>query len=102
MSDDKKEVAKKTAGDDSLLLPWILQYFKYAGAVLSIWLFGYTRFSPSWLLLGLVVFIWKERTTKRKHLKIQIQQQIALNEQGTILARVEDLPSWVSYLSSCE
>lgn len=100
MADDKKTAAakKKAAGDETQLLPIIIRYFKLAGLALSVYIFGYTQFSPSWILLGLVVYVWKEKHTQRKHLRIKIQQQLAKDEESTILARVEDLPSWVSKL----
>ncbi|XP_060068072.1 extended synaptotagmin-2-like isoform X3 [Ylistrum balloti] len=99
MPDDKKTAVakKKAAGDETRLLPIILRYFKLAGVALAVYGFGYTQFSPSWILLGLLAYVWKEKITQRKHLQIKIQQQIAKDEESTILARVEDLPSWVHF-----
>ncbi|XP_033732224.1 extended synaptotagmin-1-like isoform X3 [Pecten maximus] len=99
MPDDKKNVVakKKAAGDETRLLPIILRYFKLAGVALAVYGFGYTQFSPGWILMGLVAYVWKEKHNQRKHLQIKIQQQIAKDEESTILARVEDLPSWVHF-----
>ncbi|XP_069121833.1 extended synaptotagmin-2-like isoform X4 [Argopecten irradians] len=99
MPDDKKNAVaqKKLAGDETRLLPIILRYFKLAGVALAVYGFGYTQFSPSWILVGLLAYVWKEKRTQRKHLQIKIQQQIAKDEESTILARVEDLPSWVHF-----
>lgn len=86
---------KKRALDDNLLLNLVQRYFKLAGLVLLIWFVGYFNFSPSWLLLGLIVYIWKEKHTKERQHQIQIAQQTARGEKDAILARVDDLPSWV-------
>ncbi|XP_012938317.1 extended synaptotagmin-2 [Aplysia californica] len=91
----KKE--RKAVVEETLLLNSVQRYFKLAGVVLGIWLVGYTRFSVSWLLLLLVVYVWKERHTKAKKHRTAIAQEIARDEKSVILARVEDLPSWVNF-----
>lgn len=82
--------------EDALLLTAVQSYFKKAALVLAVWATGYFKFSPSWLLLGLVVYVWKERHQAAKKNTIAIAQEIARDEKGVILARVEDLPSWVN------
>ncbi|ESO96571.1 extended synaptotagmin-like protein 2-like protein variant [Lottia gigantea] len=90
--------AKRTAVlEDTLLFNAVKNYFKYAGVVLGVWGFGYFSFSPSWLLLGLVLFIWKEKNKTSQKLQIAISQEAAKDERAAILARVEDLPSWVFF-----
>lgn len=81
--------------DDTLLLNVVTSFFKKAAVVLAVWVTGYYKFSPSWLLLGLVLYVWKERHVAARRHGIAISQQIARDERGAILARVEDLPSWV-------
>ena len=80
------------------MLNLVKQYFKYAGAVVAIWGFGYWQFSPAWLMLGLVAYVWKEKKVKEHKRRIEISQQASRNEKAAILARVEDLPSWVNIL----
>ena len=82
--------------EETLVLNLVKQYFKYAGAVVAIWGFGYWQFSPAWLMLGLVAFVWKEKKVKEHKRRIEISQQASKNEKAAILARVEDLPSWVN------
>lgn len=91
-----KKLKKKTASDETQLLYLVTKYFKLAGVTLAVWFVGWTRFSPSWLLLGLVLYLWKERHVKQRHRRMKMMQQIAENEKEVILATVEDLPSWVS------
>lgn len=86
---------RKAVVEDTLLVSVLKRYFKYAGAALAVWGFGYYQFSPAWILLGLVVITWKEKHNKLQQKKIEISQQAARNEKEAILARVEDLPSWV-------
>ncbi|BFZ06345.1 hypothetical protein BsWGS_09385 [Bradybaena similaris] len=88
---------RKTVVEDTLLMQVVQRYFKLAGVVSLVWLVGYCKFSVSWLWLLLVVFVWKEKHTKAKRHKISISQEIARNEKDVILARVEDLPSWVNF-----
>ena len=87
---------RKAVVEDTLLMKVVQKYFKLAGAVSVVWLVGYFKFSVSWLWLLLVVYVWKDRNTKAKQHKTAISQEIARDEKSVILARVEDLPSWVS------
>lgn len=101
MSDNKKDSKsspKKAVADDSNLTSSITKYFKFAAGTLLVWGAGYFHFSPSWLLIGLVLYVWKDRHVKKRHRQIRIQQQLAQDEQQTILANMEDLPSWVRTL----
>ncbi|XP_041372347.1 extended synaptotagmin-2-like [Gigantopelta aegis] len=88
---------RKSADEDTMLVKVVTEYFKLAGATLFVWFFGYFQFSPSWLLLGLVVYSWKAKHNKDKKWKIKIAQEIARDEREAILARVEELPSWVYF-----
>ncbi|KAL5010091.1 hypothetical protein ScPMuIL_012396 [Solemya velum] len=88
---------KRKALEDNLLLNLVQRYFKLAGLVLLIWFVGYFSFSPSWLLLGLIVYIWKEKHTRDRQHQIHIAQQTARGEKDAVLARVDDLPSWVFF-----
>jgi hypothetical protein len=56
MADANKDAPRKRkiATDDTQLLYLVTKYFKLAGVTLAIWFFGWSKFSPSWLLLGLI------------------------------------------------
>ncbi|KAL8564138.1 hypothetical protein ACOMHN_035743 [Nucella lapillus] len=88
---------RKAVVEDTMLLNSVQSYFKKAAVVLAVWATGYFKFSPSWLLLGLVVYVWKEKKQAKKKNSIAIAQAIARDEKGVILARVEDLPAWVFF-----
>ena len=92
---------KKTAKQGMDYLAYLIKYFKTCGFVLPIWLLGYFNFSPSWVLLGLFAYLMGEEYRKIKDSKLQMARQSVLNEKEAILARTEDLPSWVSKVSTC-
>lgn len=96
-NDSPARPARKSVKEETLLLNLVKQYFKYAGAVVAIWGFGYWQFSPAWLMLGLVAYVWKEKKNTENQKKIEISQHASKNEKEAILARVEDLPSWVFF-----
>ena len=99
MADANKDAPRKRkiATDDTQLLYLVTKYFKLAGVTLAIWFFGWSKFSPSWLLLGLVLYMWKDRHVKQRQHRMKMQQQMADNEKEVILATVDDLPSWVHF-----
>ncbi|XP_059178105.1 extended synaptotagmin-2-like isoform X3 [Physella acuta] len=93
----KHKEPRKTVVEDTLLMKVVQKYFKLAGVVSAVWLVGYFKFSVSWLWLLLVFYVWKERQNKSNEHRICISQQLATDEKSVILARVEDLPSWVNF-----
>lgn len=97
MSDVAPKSPRKARIEETQLVNVVFKYFKLAGVAVGVWLSGYLNFSPSWLLIGLILYVWKERQGQRKKLQIEIRQDIARDEQSAILARVEDLPSWVCF-----
>lgn len=96
-SQKRKSKTAAVKVDETQLLHLVTKYFKLAGVTLAIWFLGWTRFSPSWLLLGLVLYMWKERHVKKRHQRMRMQQQMCDNEKEVILATVDDLPSWVHF-----
>ena len=88
---------QRSVEDDSMLSNVVTSFFKKAAVVLAVWAAGYYRFSPSWLVLGLALFIWKERRDTTNRDATAVAQAIAKDERAFILAKVKDLPSWVSW-----
>ena len=78
------------------MLNVVKKYLKMAGGVSVVWMMGYYGVSVSWLWILLIPYVWKSRINKAKHHKTALAQEIAKDEKSVILARVEDLPSWVS------
>lgn len=83
------------------LMSLLMKYFKTAGFLLSVWTLGYFRFSSSWILFALFFYIGNEEWRKGKDSKRAFARDAALgNEQRAILARVDELPAWVSSTTS--
>ncbi len=88
---------KKTAKQGMDYLKCIIKYFKSCGFVLPIWVLGYFNFSPAWVLLGLFGFVMGNEYKKIKDSRTHMAKDLVTNEKAAILARTEDLPSWVSF-----
>ena len=78
------------------LLPLVTKYFKSAGLLLLVWSLGYFRFSSTWVLIGMFFYVANEEYRKVKNAKKAFAQQAVRNEKQAILARTDELPSWVS------
>ncbi len=89
---------KKAAKQGIDYLQYLIKYFKSCGFVLPIWVLGYFNFSALWVLLGLFAFLMGEEYRKIKESRMQMVRQSVTNEKEAILARTEDLPSWVSFI----
>ncbi|XP_013391900.1 extended synaptotagmin-2-like isoform X2 [Lingula anatina] len=98
MADNQSQVAPPPpAKGDTTILQLVVRYLKLVALLLLVWIMGYFDFSVSWILLGLFIFMWNETYQRRKKLQTEIAQFSAKNEKDEILARVEDLPSWVFF-----
>lgn len=78
------------------LLQHLIKYFKYAGILFLIWNVGYWRFSPSWILLALFFYMLNEEYRKSKESKLDFARTAMKDEKEAILAKIDELPSWVS------
>lgn len=98
-SDDDKQIATRTIGTGSNIVHLIYNFTKQAGKIAVVYLLGYFNISPAWLLAPVVLSVLREEWGKEKKLKRDIAKAAALsNEKEVILARVDDLPAWVSSL----
>ncbi len=88
--------SKKTQNQELDYISYLIKYFKTCGFVLPIWLIGYFTWSPLWVMVGLFAYMMGEEYRKVKQTKLDFAKQAVLNEKEAILARVDELPSWVS------
>lgn len=73
---------------------------KQVATVSVIYLLGYFNISPAWLIGPLVLSVMRDKWKKEKELKRNVAKASALtNEKDVILARIDELPAWVSQLS---
>ena len=74
----------------------ILSFAKKISTVAAVYLLGYFEFSVAWLIGPIIFSVIRQEWRKEKDLKRNIAKAAALcNEKDVILARVDDLPSWV-------
>merc|ERR1712098_1024054 len=63
-----------------------------------VYMWGYFGFSQGWLLTPLIFSVLRYQWKKEKEFKITSAQNFAeADEKEVILARVQDLPSWVFF-----
>jgi len=72
-------------------------FLRRAAAVLGVWAVGYLDFSPAWLLGGIVLSVMREKWRREKRTKRELARAIALNSEQVVLAKLQDLPSWVHF-----
>ena len=93
----KKEAAKPPPQvRQPQYLAHLIKYFKYAGVLFLVWNVGFWRFSPSWVLLALFFYMLNEEYRKTKEARIAFAKEAMVDEKKAILARTDELPSWVS------
>lgn len=100
MADPKQEmskevVVKKVGGTG--ILDILKNASKQIATVGVIYLVGYLNISPAWLLCPLILSVMRDQWKKEKEIKRNIAKTSALtNEKDVILARIDELPAWVS------
>ncbi|XP_014666106.1 PREDICTED: extended synaptotagmin-2-like [Priapulus caudatus] len=93
-----KGAAKATKSTlKSELLPILMKFVKGFSILSGVWLVGYYRYSLSWVLLGLPIWLWTSYKQNKQIEKRMVQHEIVNNEKEVILASIEDLPSWVFF-----
>lgn len=85
----------RTQAQGVQLLGLALKSIKVAALLLAVWLIGYLGFSVTWVLIALICYVVGEEYKKTKEAKRAYVKQAVEDEQGAILARVDELPAWV-------
>jgi uncharacterized membrane protein (Fun14 family) len=95
-SKEKPEsIVQKKIGGTSILNV-LYSFAKKIGTVAVIYLIGYFEFSVAWLIGPVILSVIRDEWKKEKELRRNVAKAAALcNEKEVILARVDDLPSWV-------
>ncbi|XP_063952326.1 extended synaptotagmin-2-like isoform X2 [Lytechinus pictus] len=79
------------------LLSVIRKHGFILGILLMVWLVGYLGFSALWLLLIVIVSVWRDRASRRKAQSTELARAAVENERESIVGVVRDLPSWVYF-----
>ncbi|KAJ9595368.1 hypothetical protein L9F63_027246, partial [Diploptera punctata] len=76
----------------------LYSFAKKIGAVAFVYLLGYFEFSVAWLIGPVILSVIRDEWKKEHELRRNVAKAAALcNEKEVILARVDDLPSWVFF-----
>lgn len=76
----------------------IYTVMKKVTVVGAIYLVGYMGWSVAWLITPIILAVTRDQWQKNSELKRNIAKAIATsNEKDVILARIDDLPAWVSW-----
>jgi hypothetical protein len=87
-------VQKKIGGTS--ILNVLYSFVKRIGTVAVVYFIGYFEFSVAWLIGPVILSVIRDEWKKEKELRRNVAKAAALcNEKEVILARVDDLPSWV-------
>ena len=78
------------------ILPLAKKYFKTVGLLVGVWCVGYFRFSATWLLIPPFFYILNDEYRKSKNAQKAFALEAAVDEKSAVLARIDELPSWVS------
>jgi hypothetical protein len=57
---------------------------------------GYFHFSLSWILLAVLIYLFRQRQRSQFKLRHKMLKEINNNEERYIKARLDELPSWVN------
>ncbi|PNF25333.1 hypothetical protein B7P43_G10919 [Cryptotermes secundus] len=97
-SKEKTEsIVRKKIGGTSILSV-LYSFAKKISTVAIVYLIGYFEFSAAWLIGPVVLSVIREEWKKENELRRNVAKAAALcNEKEVILARVDDLPSWVFF-----
>ena len=89
------------------------KYLEIVGLVLFVWILGkkrnlvrqmliiecfslgYFQFSVSWILLAVLIYLFRQRQRTQFKLRHKMLKEINDNEEQYIKARLDELPSWV-------
>lgn len=90
-----ESIVQKKIGGTSILNV-LYSFAKKIGTVAIVYLIGYFEFSAAWLIGPVILSVIREEWKKENELRRNVAKAAALcNEKEVILARVDDLPSWV-------
>ena len=94
LQDAQNKPAKKT---ELAILNFVLKYLKLVGGALLIWFMGWLGLSYVWIVCGFFVYVlWRMNQEERKSRRDAFRETVE-KEQQVVEARMEDLPSWVSF-----
>lgn len=93
-----KKAARTSSSDSDSIFNVVYSIAKKVSIVGAIYLVGYMNWSIAWLITPVCLAVTREYWQKSSQLRREIAKASATaNEKDVILARINDLPAWVSY-----
>ncbi|XP_069702958.1 extended synaptotagmin-2 isoform X2 [Periplaneta americana] len=93
---DESFVQKRIGGTS--ILSVLYSFAKKIGTVAIVYLIGYFELSVAWLIGPVILSVIRDEWKKENELRRNVAKAAAMcNEKEVILARVDDLPSWVFF-----
>ncbi|XP_028036842.1 extended synaptotagmin-3-like, partial [Bombyx mandarina] len=102
-SDNNMAGASKTAlppgsDDGNSVFSMMYTFLKKVSIVGAVYLVGYMQWSVAWLIGPVILSVMRDQWRKENEYKRNIAKVAALSsEKDVILARLDDLPSWVFF-----
>lgn len=88
---------RKSAARTSLL-HLLANFFKKFGTAGAIYLLGYFELSIAWLAGPVILSVLRDEWKKESQIKRNVAKIVAAsNEKDLVLAKLDDLPAWVSF-----
>lgn len=92
------KIAGTSTSDTESMFNVMYSIAKKVSMVGAIYLVGYMNWSVAWLITPVVLAVTREYWQKSSQVRRDIAKASATaNEKDVILARIKDLPAWVSY-----
>ncbi|KAL0850085.1 hypothetical protein ABMA28_011976 [Loxostege sticticalis] len=93
------KVALPPSSDEgTTVLSMIYKFFKKVSVVGAVYLVGYMQWSVAWLIGPIILSVLRDQWRKESEYRRNIAKAAALSsEKDVVLARLDDLPSWVFF-----
>lgn len=99
-SNENSKKISASVSDDSLFT-LLYTIFKKVTVVGAVYLVGYMGWSVAWLITPVILAVTREYWRKKSETRRDIAKASAVaNEKDVILARINDLPAWVTFNNS--
>ncbi|CAF3301091.1 unnamed protein product [Rotaria socialis] len=79
------------------LISLLKRYLEIVGLVVIVWILGYFHLSVSWILLVVLIYLFRQRQRALFKERHKMLNEINNNEEQYIKARLDELPSWVFF-----
>ncbi|KAL0895630.1 hypothetical protein ABMA27_011718 [Loxostege sticticalis] len=93
------KVALPPSSDEgTTVLSMIYKFFKKVSVVGAVYLVGYMQWSVAWLITPIILSVLRDQWRKESEYRRNLAKAAALSsEKDVVLARLDDLPSWVFF-----